>query len=144
MKSLILILFTTFGLSNQSTLFAQETFDVKVIVTNINSQKGKVRLGVFNSSKTFLDQGKEYKTYSESPDGKTLTFYLNDFTKGEYAISLYHDINSDNKCNLSFLLRPSEPYGFSNNVKLKLFKPDFEDCKILVDGDKTVRIELIE
>lgn len=144
MKYIFLVLITAFGLSTQTESFAQETYDVKVTVTNVNSQKGKVRLGVFNSSKTFLDQGNEYKTYSESPLGETVVFYIKDLKNDDYAFSLYHDINSDNKCNLSFLLRPSEPYGFSNNVKLKLFKPSFDDCKIYVDGDKEITIKLID
>lgn len=146
MKYLIVILFAAFGLNNQSTLMAQEseTFDVKVIITNVNSQKGVVRLGIFDNSKTFLDKGKEYKTFNKKPSGDTVVFHIKDMKTGDYAFSLYHDINSDDKCNLNFLLRPSEPYGFSNNVKLKLFKPNYEDCKIMVDKDKTITIELIE
>jgi|SRR5690554_5143263 len=113
-------------------------------MSNINTFKGNVELGVFNTSKSFLKQGEEYKTYSKKASSSTLIFQLKGLKKDEYAISLYHDLNSDGKCNLNVLLRPSEPYGFSNNVKLKLFKPSFEDCKIIADENKTIKIELVD
>ena len=146
MKYIIIILFTVFGLSKHSSLFAQqsEKVDITVTITNINSQEGVVRLGVFNNSKYFLDAGKEYKTQVKKPSGDTLVFYFKDLPKGDYAVSLYHDINSDNKCNLSFLFRPTEPYGFSNNVKLKLFKPSYDDCKFTADKDMEITIALVE
>lgn len=121
-----------------------ETVDIKVIVTNINTLEGNIEMGVFNDSKTFLKKGKEYKAYSQKVTNKTMIFYLSGLEKDNYAISLYHGINSDNRCNLNILGRPSEPYGFSNNVKLKLFKPSFDDCKVVVNKNMTLTIELVD
>ena len=39
-----------------------ETFDLKVTVTNIHTLKGTIEIGVFNNSKYFLQEGKEYTT----------------------------------------------------------------------------------
>lgn len=135
---------SAFAENNPSAEIIQniDTYDLKVTITNIKSQKGMIRLGLFNSSKTFLSKGEEYKTFEAKPDGSTLVFHIKGLEKGDYAASVYHDINSDDKCNLSILLRPSEPVGFSNNVKLKLFKPDYDDCKVYVDSDKTITIQL--
>lgn len=152
MKYLFLIIFGLLPMSNAisgtdptiKNIEISETVDIKVVITNIKSQKGIIRLGLFNSSKTFLNKGEEYKTFDKKPDGETLVFHIKGVKKDDYAVSVYHDLNSDDKCNLSFLLRPSEPVGFSNNVKLRLFKPSFDDCKINVNGNKEITIRLLE
>ncbi|NLZ95638.1 MAG: DUF2141 domain-containing protein, partial [Bacteroidales bacterium] len=60
-----------------------------------------------------------------------------------YAFSIYHDINSDKECNLSFFGIPKEPYGFSKNYRPILSKPSFHDCKINLYQDMTIVIDLI-
>ncbi|MEO5910876.1 MAG: DUF2141 domain-containing protein, partial [Pelobium sp.] len=68
---------------------------------------------------------------------------IKDLKKGDYAVALYHDLNSDKICNLSFLGIPKEMYGFSNNVKPKLSAPAFSDCKFSVNSNSTISINLI-
>ncbi|HLV42178.1 MAG TPA: DUF2141 domain-containing protein [Brumimicrobium sp.] len=79
MNYLFLILFSAVSGYYQQT----DKVDITVVVTNINTFEGSVRLGVFNSSKTFLNQGEEYKTYSQKATDNTLTFHLKDLKKGE-------------------------------------------------------------
>ncbi|HLV40783.1 MAG TPA: DUF2141 domain-containing protein [Brumimicrobium sp.] len=140
MNYLFFILFSAFSSYYQQT----ETVDITVVVTNITTLEGSIELGVFNTSKSFLNKGEEYRTYSQKATNNTLTFHLKGLKKDDYAISLYQDINSDGKCNLNVLLRPSEPYGFSNNIKLKLFKPSFDDCKLTADKNMVIKIKLVE
>ena len=140
MNYIVLLLLGVFSGYYQPT----ETIDIKVTVTNINTLKGRIELGVFNDSKTFLRRGREYQVFSQEVTSNSMIFYLRNLDKGNYAISTYHDINLDKKCNLNILGRPTEPYGFSNNVKLKLFPPSFDNCKIMVDGDMSITIKLID
>lgn len=120
------------------------TVDLKIMVTNINTLKGSIKLGVFNSQQTFLQKGQEYKTYSNKVTGDTAIFLLKGLTKAEYAISVYHDINADNECNLNFIGMPIEPYGFSRNYKPKYSKPSFKDCKIDASQNTPIAIRLID
>ena len=122
----------------------ETTVDLKILVTNINTQKGSIHIGVFNNPKTFLRKGKEYKTFSKKVTNDTVIFILNGLTKADYAISIYHDINSDNECNLNFIGIPLEPYGFSKNYKPKFSKPSFENCKVNVQKNMSTTIELID
>lgn len=131
-----------------STLFGfyqpPKTYDLKVVVTNVKTLKGNIKFGIFNSSKTFLNKGQEVKAYSKKASSNTVTFYLKNLKKEDYAIAIYHDINKDNKCNLSWIFRPIEPYAFSNNVKLSFFKPSWSDCKFTMDRNKTIRVKLVD
>ena len=121
-----------------------ESFDMKVVVTNINTLKGTIEMGVFNDSKNFLQKGKEYQTYSNEVSSDTMIFLLKGFKKDQYAFSLYHDVNSDKECNLNFLGIPKEPYGFSKNYRPILSKPTFDDCKINASQDMSIGIELLD
>ena len=138
----ILLLFFLFVIYGDAP--TTETADLKIVVTNINTLKGTIELGVFNNQKTFLRKGEEYKTFSQKVTNDSLVFFLHDFKKDNYAISLYHDVNSDNECNLGFLGIPVEPYGFSRNFRPKLSKPSFNDCKINANHDISIFIKLID
>ena len=42
---------------------------------------------------------------------------------GTYAVALYHDIDGNRKLARKWNFLPKEPFGLSNNPKLKLRKP---------------------
>ena len=138
----ILLLFFFYSIYGNSP--QTETFDLTIMVTNINTLEGSIEMGVFNNSKAFLHKGKEYKTYTRKVTNDTIIFILKDYKKDNYAISIFHDINSDHECNLGFLGIPKEPYGFSKNFRPKLSKPSFDDCKINVYQDMLISIGLID
>ena len=140
MRYLFLLLFSVFCGDSLQT----ETVDLQIMVTNIHTLKGTIEMGVFNNPKSFLKKGREYKTYSQKVTNDTMTFLLNGFEKDNYAISLYHDVNSDHECNLGFLGIPVEPYGFSKNFKPKFSKPSFDNCKINASQNMPIFIRLID
>lgn len=121
-----------------------ETVDLEIVVTNISTIKGSIELGIFNKQKGFLEKGEQYKSYTQKVTNDTVVFLLKGYKKDNYAISLYHDVNSDNECNLNFLGIPKEPYAFSNNFRPKLSKPSFKDCMFTADKNMPIYIRLID
>ena len=118
-------------------------FDLET--TGIDVAKDRiVEIAIFNDSKTFILKGKEYKTNSKVVTNDSIVFVFKDLTKDNYAVSIYHDINSDKECNLNFIGIPKEPYGFSNNFKPKFSKPTFNDCKIELNENKAITIKLLD
>lgn len=87
MNYLFILLLSTFSGYYQPT----ETVDITVIVSNINTFKGNVELGVFNTSKSFLKQGEEYKTYSKKASSSTLIFQLKGLKKDEERVLRIYD-----------------------------------------------------
>lgn len=129
-------------LSIFATFFATEQPELTINVQNIKSFEGEIIIGIFNTEEKFLKDGAAIKNYSIAIDSTTQTIVINDLPKGEYAVSLYHDENSDKECNLNFLGIPKEAYGFSNNIKPKLSAPSFKDCKFMLVEDKVLNIIL--
>ena len=139
MKFIILFLLTFFSAYPQQP----ELIDLRITITNIEVVKGNIKIKVFNNPESFPRKGKPYKSYSEKVSDKVVSVVLKDLKKGKYAISLYHDVNSDNECNMNFLGMPTESFGFSKNFKPKLSAPSFEDCYINANQDMSIKIELI-
>ena len=106
----------------------KKKYNIEVLVTNITLHQGTIELAIFNESEVFLEKNKSFKKYSKKVKQDSLLIRLKNIPKGEYAISLYHDVNSDGKCNLNFIGIPVEPYGFSNNFIPLIRKPSFSDC----------------
>ena len=111
-------------------------------VENIEVLKGDIRIGIFNSNEKFLNQGRSFSEYKVADTDTTETIIIDDLPKGEYAFIMYHDKNDDGKMNRNFIGIPKEPFGFSNNVRPKLSKPTFEECKFILDKNLVLHIRL--
>lgn len=137
MKTILLL----FGMI--STLFPINNPELTIKISNIDKIKGEIKVGVFDTDTNFLKEGHAIKNYSIKVKNNTATLTITDLPKGEYAITMYHDQNSDNECNRNFIGIPKEPYAFSNNVKPKMSAPKYKDCKFTFSDDKTLNIKLI-
>lgn len=50
---------------------------------------------------------------------------------GQYAVATYHDLDADRRFDRKWFL-PDEPFGLSNNPRLRLRKPRFEEAAFTV------------
>ncbi len=111
-------------------------------IENIEVVEGYIRIGIFNASDTFFKKGSNYKKYKIAVEDSIESIVIDDLPIGEYAFILYHDKNSDGKMNRKFIGIPKEPYAFSNNIRSKLSKPTFEECKFLLENNLAMQITL--
>ena len=125
-------------------MFSSSNPELTVNISNIKILKGEIIIGVFNTDVNFLKEGVAIETYTIKVNKSNETLIIKNLPKGDYAISLYHDENSDKKCNRNFLGIPKEGYGFSNNVKPKFSAPSYEDCKFSFVKDHSLDIKLIK
>ena len=112
------------------TLSAQQK-DLKVRVLNIDKLKGNLMIAVYDSKETFTTDQVVAATKVEVTD-HTHEVAFDNITFGEYAVILYHDLNSDGELNTNFMGIPSEPYGFSNGSGF-LGIPSYNKSRFLFD-----------
>lgn len=116
-----------------------ETAEIKLIVHNIKSSEGLVRVAVFKDSYNFnIEPDFAFAFNKEEIENGQLecTFQL---PKGQYAFSLLDDKNENNSMEFNKLGIPKEGFGFSNNAKIRLFKaPKFEKCKVSIEENQHV------
>lgn len=135
MQNLIKILLVI--LINSSLSFAQDNSnpDVIVNISNLNSNKGKVYVAIYNTEESFLYKGFQY--LSAKIGANTCSVIFKNIPEGTYAVSMFHDENDNNKMDTNFLGIPKEDYGCSNNAKGFMGPPKWEDAKFQV-SNKTV------
>lgn len=116
----------------------EATVTVKVTVTNVSGNEGVIRFGL-HTKETFLKIPLMSKK-GEIKDGKATVIFEN-IPAGEYAITCYHDKNSNGKIDFSENGMPLEDYGATNNV-MAMGPPVYEDAKFTVQNkslDLTIR-----
>ena len=69
-----------------------------------------------------------------------VTIYFEDIPIGNYAITMYQDVDSNNKLTKG-MFGPKEPYAFSNNAKGSFGPAKFNDAKFEV-GNKDVKLTI--
>lgn len=138
MKCAFLICFAFGG----QCLYSQ-TYDLSITITNIKSTDGEIEIGLYNKKKSFPLVDKQYKLFIIDANKISGIYTIKDLPKGEYAVAIFHDKNSDRICNTNFLCIPKEGYGFSKNFKPRLSSPSFNDCKIDLNSNMSITIKLI-
>ncbi len=136
-----LTLLTLLLFLSQTSSIATEDFIVHV--SNIKVLKGNIVVNLYNKADDFPKSGRFYKKIGFRISSSKMICKLKDIPKGEYAIAIYHDKNSDNKFNQNFVGLPIEPYGFSKNVRPQMSAPDYEDVKIRFPEENNFSIALI-
>tara|TARA_B110000090_G_scaffold142941_1_gene157083 strand:+ start:194 stop:610 length:417 start_codon:yes stop_codon:yes gene_type:complete len=120
-------------------LQAQNTINVEM--SGFESNKGKANIGLFNEEQTFLREA-NWKRFSEINNYKaTATF--TDIPDGIYAVSVYHDENDNEKLDLIMGMIPKEDTGTSNNPKVKMGPPKWEESIFEAKGGQVVNLKII-
>ena len=114
--------------------------EIKILVSNIEEKKGTIHYGLYNNSKLFPEEsGKILGGYEEVSKVIENGLLIDDLDESNYAIAIFHDKNSNNKFDTFFSI-PTEKFGFSNNAKVFLGPPKFEDASIFVGKNSIVEI----
>ena len=109
-----------------------QTASIEIKVTDIKSQKGLIRIGLFTNEKDYLKNtaiGKVVK-----PDGSEIIVVFENLEPGDYALSVVHDENENGKLDSNALGIPKEGFAFGNNAMGKFGPPTFEKAKMKVEG----------
>lgn len=140
MQKIIITTFTVFLFLLLTGFKPNRNTTLKVEVSNFeNKASTKIWVSVF-SEKDFLEKSIQTKSAVVSGSKVIVEF---DLPPGEYAVSTYHDLNSNDKLDRYFIGKPKEPYGFSNNVN-PFGKPSYKDCKFtLANSPKSISIKLL-
>jgi|APSaa5957512622_1039677.scaffolds.fasta_scaffold72138_1 uncharacterized protein (DUF2141 family) len=142
MKKFMVLVLAFFVLNSLS--YASES-NIKIVVKGIKKKTGIMFISLNNSKEDYekFKNKEPYKGIKKPVEDILLTDYFKDVPYGEYAIRIFHDVNSNGKLDANFLGVPEEPYGFSNNAKGFIGPPTFKYAKFIIDtANVTVTINL--
>jgi uncharacterized protein (DUF2141 family) len=107
-----------------------------VVAGNVESDKGNIVVWVYDKSADWLsDRILTSKTMPVAGNrvGDTVTVELA-LPAGEYALSVFQDINADGKLARNFIGIPKEPAGLSNNAVPRFGPPKYKDALFRVES----------
>ena len=114
---------------------------LKITVEGIEKAEGKVLIGLYNTEDGWLK--KEMKGETLDASIPEVIWEIPDLQEGEYAVSTYHDADSDGELNTGAFGIPSEPYGFSNNARGMFGPAKWKNAKFVVKaGENEIRIRV--
>ena len=105
-------------LSISGTLFSQ--FKLGVEITEIKNDTGKLMFQLFDENEQIIKQ--EIGIIK----AKKCSFIIENLKAGKYAVRYFHDENLNGNLETNLVGKPTEGYGFSNNVVGKYSMPPFK------------------
>jgi len=115
------------------------SYTLNIKIDNIESKKGYIYISIYNNPNHFLDRKKAYKNIILKAQKKI--DYKVDLKKGVYAITVFHDENSNGILDRNFFHFPKEGYGFSTNPFL-FGKPTFSDAEFPLKENQIIKIDI--
>lgn len=117
--------------------------NIHIEIQNLKSTIGKVSIGLYNKSENFPIISKEYRGAHLDIDSRTPYYTFKKVPNGTYAVSVFHDENSNDTLDKNFLGIPKEGYGFSKNAKATFSAPSFNDAKFKISTQtKNIKIKM--
>ncbi|MEM9618349.1 MAG: DUF2141 domain-containing protein [Pseudomonadota bacterium] len=119
--------------------------EIRVIVRDVKKSVGLITADLYsNNNETFLRGGegrvKKVKYAARAP---VTRFCITTPESGDFAMAVYHDRNANGKFDKTGLGLPDEPWGISNNPKVRFAAPHVERALFQVsEAGATVDIKL--
>ena len=129
----VLFLLTSFLAQGQSL----QTNVVNVDIGGLRDDKGQVVCALYSSSDGFPKDGKKAVARIDSGiSNKHAVCEFSGITPGTYAVSVFHDENSNGKLDSNFLGIPREGVGASNGAKGHFGPPKFDAAAFHFSGGR--------
>lgn len=137
----VVLLCTIFGFMPTST---PKTGMGALIVnlSNVDTPSGRIRVGLYNRGNFLTSTYITARSVGVNAKGNA-TVIFNELLYGEYAIAVYHDINDNRSLDKNGLGIPQEPYAFSNNFKVYMRPPNYDEVKINFQQPLTLDLKLL-
>ncbi len=114
-----------------------------VIVTGADQPKGQIGAALYASAEGFPNKQEKAAQTSVRPRTAPVdSFVFKGLTAGRYAVSVFHDQNSNTKLDANLFGVPKEPWGTTGTVRPRMRAPRFEEAAFNVTTDTRVEIRV--
>lgn len=118
-----------------NNILAGNNYRLIVYVKGITTIKGELYIAVYSGEESFQKKALAARRIKVKHSSESISF---DLPIGEYAITLYQDLNNNGRLDKIFSV-PVEPYGLSNNNE---GFPSYDKTKFFVNKNMYLNIQL--
>lgn len=129
------------GICLEIPLFAGDPPVVRIC--GVKPNQGQVYLAVYASHQAFMKPDSAVYREILPATGDTVSFAITTLPEGDYALSVFHDLNSNRNLDVNALGIPVEAFGFSNNPRSFFGPPTFEQARVSLGEGAVVTIDLM-
>jgi len=121
---------------------ANDAVRLQIIVSAVQSDRGNITLMLYGDrDEDFLKKGKRLARIRVPAHKGEVSVCIPVSAAGSYAISLYHDEDSNHKLTKNWLGLPTEGYGFSRDAAVSYRLPQLDETVFTaLAGDTHLRI----
>lgn len=137
-----LIILPQAGISNAQSKLNTKTAempgqfgDIQVNINGLKKANGQLLVSLYSEEKTFQTKDYYQSKTIKIPSTETIKVIFEKIPYGLYAISTYHDANSNGKLDTNIFGIPSEHFGASNDAPAKGGPPKYKDAKFRLEQD---------
>ena len=131
--SLILGITVSSGAAQRPLL---QSTQIHVDVVGLHNNKGQVLCSLFSSAIGFPKKDDKAEAhYTAEISNRQASCEFVGVAPGTYAVSAFHDENSNGKLDTNFMGIPREGVAASNDARGRLGPPKFDDAAFQVSGD---------
>ena len=129
-------------------LFAQNSHSdnlIHVVISGLHSDRGQVVCSLYSSAEGFpKDAAKALARTQSRISSRQATCEFKNLSPGTYAVSVFHDENSNGKLDTKLLGIPREGVGASNDAKGRFGPPKFSAAAFqFTGGNKELTIKIV-
>lgn len=139
----MIYLLISFLLWFQNPTAMNEKGSIDLTIEEVESNQGLIRVLVFSGSDGFPeDRDQAVRALSIPIKNGQATVQIENLPKGNYAISVFHDVDKNGKMKKNRLGYPQEKYGFSNNPTNPFSIPKFDRCAVSIAPNQVKKVEI--
>ena len=129
-KILIILLLTQLA---QNSYADDTSGNLTIQVRGLFHERGQVVANLFREGDDVMKIDTVYLQSHDKISEKQAQLVFHNLQYGKYALTVFHDENSNGKLDHNLLRMPAEPLGFSNGFQLGLFSglPSFEKLQFI-------------
>lgn len=120
--------------------------ELTVTVTNIKSNLGMIRIGLFDDNKSYRRSGNDFtgafkrgSIKINASNGTAVATFKN-IPYGTYGVKVFQDEDNSKELKTDWFGKTKEDVGYSNNVDGSAGVPDFEPVQFVFDEKHTTQI----
>ncbi len=123
---------------------AGETCTLVISISGMTSDSGTIYIALAHDENSYASSRREAVRAVKVPvrSGQALARFTG-LTPGYYAVKCFHDINDNGKLDKNLVGIPAEPFGFSNNYRVRFGPPSWDKSRFLLEkGEHTIHIKM--
>jgi uncharacterized protein (DUF2141 family) len=137
-RLLLCVIATVLPAAAPGALEVSEHPGVTVVIANLRSGDGQVRIALWNDPESFATEGTALAEASQEARPGEVRFTFHDLPPGRYGVVGYHDENGNGAFDQTWIGLPDEGLGFSNGAWIGFGAPSFEEAAVEITRSQPV------